>query len=151
VANVLRIEINNAQETLAIDESRLSESVRAVLAGEGIESGNVSVAIIDAGTMHELNRRHLEHDYPTDVLSFLLERDGNALEGEVIASADEAILNAPRYGWPPESELTLYVIHGALHLCGYDDLEESLAQAMHARQDYWMESLGHAVFAEKQP
>jgi probable rRNA maturation factor len=63
----------------------------------------------------------LNHDYPTDVLSFLLERNDNRLEGEIIVSADTALSAAPRYGWSAGDELLLYVIHGALHLVGYDD------------------------------
>jgi probable rRNA maturation factor len=156
MTKLIRIELNNSQDRLAFDERRLKEAARAVLHGEGIDSGSVSLAVIDAGTMHELNRRHLEHDYPTDVLSFLLERRGAELEGEVIVSADEALLNAPRFGWLPEAELALYVIHGTLHLCGYDDLEESAADVMRTREDHWLTTLGYGASRrgaplEKQP
>jgi probable rRNA maturation factor len=156
---VIRIELNNSQSSLTIDAERLREAVRRVLIGEGVAEGCVSLAVIDAATMHALNRKHLEHDYPTDVLSFLLDREGDTLDGEVIVSADEAILNAPRFGWPAEMELTLYAIHGTLHLCGYDDLEEAAAATMRNREDHWLAALGlgparrgtPAVVAEAQP
>ena len=48
------------------------------------------MAVVNDPVIHELNRRFLEHDYPTDVLSFALERDGDLLEGEVVVSADTA-------------------------------------------------------------
>ncbi len=55
------------------------------------------------------------------MLSFILERSDDTLEGEVVASADTAAACAPRYKSTPEAELLLYVIHGTLHIVGYDD------------------------------
>jgi probable rRNA maturation factor len=144
---VIRVEVNDSSGRQGIDRERLAEAVRAVLAGEGIAAGEVSLAIVDANTMHALNRRHLEHDYPTDVLSFLLERDGESLEGEIIVSVDEAALNAPKFGSTPEDELALYAIHGALHLCGYDDLSDDVALVMRERESYWLSRLGLPVSA----
>lgn len=141
---VILVEVNNAQTKLPIDETRLIAAVRSVLTGEGIAQAHVSLAIVDAATMHELNRRHLSHDYPTDVLSFLLGQSDNQLEGEIIVSADEAALNAPKFHWSPEAELTLYVIHGALHLCGHDDLNEQAADVMRARECHWLVANGFA-------
>jgi len=149
---VIRVDENWTCERTAIAEGRLAEAVRAVLQGEGIAAGEISVAVVDAATMHDLNRRHLAHDYPTDVLSFLLERAADSLEGEIIVSADEAALNAPKFGVSPESELLLYAIHGALHLCGYDDLEESAASVMRERERHWLAMLGdHARIPVAEP
>jgi probable rRNA maturation factor len=106
---------------LEIDADRLGEAVRAVLREAGFSSGVVSVAVVDDREIHRLNRAHLGHDDPTDVLSFLLEREEGALEGEIVVSAETAAASAPRYGWTAGDELLLYAIHGALHLVGYDD------------------------------
>lgn len=135
------VEINNTQKALDIDETRLTEALRSVLEGENIRQAQVSLVVVGAGKMHELNRRHLAHDYPTDVLSFTLERTEERLEGEIIVSADEALLNAANYGWSAEAELTLYAIHGALHLCGYDDLDDDAAAVMHERERHWTVAL----------
>jgi probable rRNA maturation factor len=96
--------------------------VRHVLEAEGWQDAEVSLAVVDDPTIHELNRRYLGHDYPTDVLSFLLSDDGaRRLEGEVVVSADTAARSAEQFGWTAGDELLLYVIHGTLHLAGYDD------------------------------
>lgn len=145
---MIQVEVNNAQATLSIDEARLAGAVRSVLAGEGIARAQVSLAIVDAKTMHELNRRHLNHDYPTDVLSFLLEQSEDRLEGEIIVSADEAALNAPRFHWSPEAELTLYAVHGTLHLCGYDDLNTHAADIMRSRELHWLAENGLSPASE---
>jgi probable rRNA maturation factor len=118
---MLSIEVNNDQAHLSIDEDRLEAAARAVLVGEGVKHAIVSLAIVDDPTIHELNRRYLSHDYPTDVLSFVLGRSGGKLEGDVIVSADTAASTARQYGWAPADELLLYVVHGVLHLTGHDD------------------------------
>ncbi len=90
------------------------------------------MAAVDDRTIHQLNRRYLDHDYPTDVLSFVLEEGPGTVEGEIIVSGDTAAASAPGYGWPAQDELLLYVIHGMLHLVGYDD--KSPADAARMRQ-----------------
>jgi probable rRNA maturation factor len=118
---VIEIAIANEQTTHPVDEATLTSAARVILEEEGIRSAAVSIAVVDDPTIHELNRRYLQHDYATDTLSFLLERDGDHLEGEVIVSADTAAESAARYGWNTGDELLLYVIHATLHLVGYDD------------------------------
>ena len=127
---MLTIEINNDQALLAVDEERLRQAVENVLRAGGIATAEVSLAIVDDATIHRLNVEFLDHDYPTDVLSFLLEQSGDRLEGEIIASADTATRNAQQYGWPAADELLLYVIHGTLHLIGYDDSTDALQGVM---------------------
>lgn len=106
-----------------VDEVRLKRAVQEVLAEAGVRAGEVSIAIVTDPEMHAVNRQYLDHDYPTDVLSFVLEFDEEraTLEGQIIASLDYAAKEAERFGWSAEDELLLYVIHGALHLVGHDD------------------------------
>jgi probable rRNA maturation factor len=138
----IHIEIANQQVVLPIDASRIEQAVRVVLAEEGVGEASLSVAIVDDAAIHALNRRHLGHDDPTDVLSFLLDSRPGAIEGEVIVSAETAAATAPRYGWPAESELLLYLIHGVLHLVGYDDLQPDAAAVMRAREEHCLRQLG---------
>jgi len=118
---MLSIEISNNQKALKPDAARLERAVDAILRDAGIGDGELSIALVDDPTIHHLNRHYLDHDYPTDVLSFVLESEGPHLDGEVIVSADTAIRSAAKYGWTAEDELLLYLIHGTLHLVGYDD------------------------------
>lgn len=117
-----------------LNEARLVDGARRVLSAAGIASGEVSLTIVDDAQMHELNRRHLQHDYPTDVLSFLLEREDDRLDGEIIVSADYAAGEAAKYGWLADDELLLYVVHGALHLVGYDDTNAPAAAKMRRQE-----------------
>lgn len=127
---MLSIEIANQQTDVDVDAGRICRAAEAILRDARVTEVQLSIAIVDDPTIHELNRRYLEHDYPTDVLSFLLEREGEHLEGEVIASAQTAARTAPRYSWRAEDELLLYVIHGTLHLVGHDDSTTDQRTAM---------------------
>ena len=120
-------------ESVRLDEAQARGVVESILGEAGVRQGSVSVAVVNDPTIHELNRRYLEHDYPTDVLSFLLERDGASLDGEVVVSADTARRTAERLGWPAEHELLLYIVHGTLHLVGYDDLDPQSKAGMRGR------------------
>lgn len=140
----LTIEIAEQQSAHAVDAARLKKAVRGVLAEVGVRSGEISVAIVGDERMHELNRQYLAHDYPTDVLSFVFDRNETAghLEGEIIASADYAAREAARYGWTTDDELLLYVIHGCLHLVGHDDQTPEGAAAMRAAETKHLAAIG---------
>jgi probable rRNA maturation factor len=105
----------------------------------------VNVAIVDDATIHGLNRRHLQHDYPTDVLSFPLEDSRDKLAGEIVVSAETAQREAAAYGWSGDEELCLYVVHGALHLAGLRDKTSAEKRAMRAAEERVLAELGLAA------
>jgi probable rRNA maturation factor len=137
-----RILVANEQTSLVIDESQLQAAVRIVLTGSDFSSANISIAVVDDPTMHELNNQYLKHDYPTDVLSFVLDDSTDTLDGEVIVSADTAIREAAEAGWSAENELLLYVIHGSLHLIGHDDHDPTDQAEMYATEANCLKQLG---------
>lgn len=140
----LTIEIANEQTAHSFDLARLKKAARQVLAEADIRAGEISLAIVTDERMHELNRQYLDHDFPTDVLSFVLDHDPAAgrLDGQIIASADYAAREAQRYGWTADDELLLYVIHGCLHLAGHDDAEPQGRAAMRAAETRHLAAFG---------
>jgi probable rRNA maturation factor len=136
------VEVANRQRCLAPGVRRLKRAVREVLSGEGRARAEISVAIVDDAQICQLHRRFLKLDSPTDVLSFVLEDDGQILSGEIVASAETAARVAQQLGWPAADELLLYVVHGALHLAGHDDLSAAQRRKMRQRERYYLEKLG---------
>src|SRR6266851_5074148 len=121
-----RISIASPQEIVSIDRGRMCETVRVVLEGEGVIETEISLAFVDNPTIHRLNQRYLQHDEPTDVLSFpLSEPNAGRLAGELVIGAEVALAQAQARGHDVQAELALYVIHGLLHLCGYDDKSDA--------------------------
>ncbi|HQU45328.1 MAG TPA: rRNA maturation RNase YbeY [Pirellulales bacterium] len=139
---MLQIAITNEQHGLTIDAARLRAAVAGVLSGEGIAEGEISLAVVDDPVIHALNRRWLDHDEPTDVLSFVLERAEGYVEGEIIVSADTARARAGEFDWSADDELLLYVVHGALHLAGYDDKEPADQETMRERERHYLRVQG---------
>jgi len=131
---MFRIAITDRQSELKLDKPALKRIVRDVLTHEGIAEAEIGLVFVGDAEMHELNRRHLAHDYPTDVLSFLLDESetdaGRSIEAEIIVSTEYAARTAPRFGGTAENETTLYVVHGLLHACGYDDLSPDKKRKM---------------------
>lgn len=154
-----RIDVVNRQSVLRVNTRRLRDAVRRTLEAEGVVEAEVSVAVVGDAEMQELNRTHLQHDYPTDVLSFLLDAEygprrrdvaGNPaaprrIDGEVIVSAETARRRAAEFGWRPGWELLLYVVHGTLHLCGHDDQSPSQRRGMRRRERAILQGWGMAV------
>lgn len=123
-----RFQIDVCNQTdIHVDFDRLAKAVREVLSMADVSKATISVAVVDDETIHGINREFLNHDYPTDVLSFPLERnlDQGILKGEILVSIETAAENAAEYQWSTDDELLLYVIHGSLHLIGYDDHNEA--------------------------
>ena len=148
---MIDVEVSNRQTTVAVDAGRLSDAIRGVLCEAGVRHGSVSLAVVDDPEIHRLNRRHLNHDYPTDVLSFLLEKGDDRLEGEIIISADTAAAAAARFGWTTEDELLLYAIHGALHLVGYDDQDPAGQAEMRSQEAAALSRFGLSPRYEENP
>ena len=136
------IDVADRQTTLQVDRRQIVQAVEIVLGDAAVARTEISVALVDDPTIHQLNRQYLDHDYATDVLSFLFQRDRDSLEGEVIVSADTAASRAAEFGWTGAEELLLYVIHGALHLVGYDDGTSDERAKMRARERDCLRRLG---------
>lgn len=103
-------------------------------------SATISIVLCDDRTIHELNIRYLGHDYPTDVLSFLLGGDEligrkrKDLVGEIIISVETAERNAKKFRQTLEQELFRLAIHGTLHLLGYDDAKPQQRRRMREKE-----------------
>lgn len=139
-----KIAVATPQEIVPIDRRRMREVARAVLEGEGVADYEISLAFVDNPTIHDLNRRYLSHDEPTDVLSFPLSspRDGKKLVGELVIGAEVGKAQAEEHGHALDAELALYVIHGLLHLCGYDDRDSDSSVEMRSRERHYLQLLG---------
>lgn len=140
---MIKVSIATPQELVEIDRGLMRSIVRKVLEGEEESDAEISLAFVDNATIHRLNLRYLQHDEPTDVLSFpLSEPSAKKLVGELVLGAEVARDQATERGHALHAELALYVIHGLLHLCGYDDREPQDAATMRERERHYLKQLG---------
>jgi probable rRNA maturation factor len=136
------LSLANGQSVHAVDEKRLLLAARRILEESRFKSATISVAVVDDATIHALNRQFLEHDYPTDVMSFTLDDCDGHLDGEIVLSADTAAAAAEEHGTSAAEEQLLYVIHGMLHLVGYDDVAPADAERMRTAEQQYMQQAG---------
>src|SRR3954453_6413014 len=123
--------IASPQTVVELARGHFRAVVRAVLDGEDVGDAEISLAFVDDATIHRLNKRFLDHDEPTDVLSFpLSEPNAKKLQGELVIGPEVGLAQGKERGHDVKAELTLYVIHGLLHLCGFDDHDEAGAKNM---------------------
>ena len=125
----LGVAVFNAHRRYRIRSQPIVKYVRRVLMKERRRKADVSIVFVDARSIRRLNREYLGHDFGTDVLSFCLEKKG-ILEGEVYVSLDSARQQARRYHVAFSNEVARLVIHGTLHLVGYDDGRPQQAKKM---------------------
>jgi probable rRNA maturation factor len=149
-----KIEITDLQDHVRLDKKLILQAVRRVIKDEGKSAKSLSIVLTDNRHIRDLNRQYLGHDCFTDVISFPLEdpdwisSGASGLNGEIIASAELARQQAQSSNADPQAELMLYVVHGLLHLMGYDDRTPQQAKRMHEREDVLLEDLGFgAVYA----
>ena len=149
------ITINVDPETLELDEEIKHEIIRAVeTMGELYDAANceVSITVTDDARIHDLNRRYRGIDRPTDVLSFAFnesdepeiifdDEDHIDTLGDIIVSIDRARAQAIEYGHSFKREIIFLIVHGMLHLLGYDHIEESDRLEMEAEQKFVMAEL----------
>jgi probable rRNA maturation factor len=139
----LRISVTDQQERYPPNFSRLRDTARTVLEGEGVQKAKVNIVLLTDAAIHDLNRRFLQHDEPTDVITFPLSNPGAAtLEAEILISTDTAQIAATEHGHDVESEILLYLVHGLLHLCGHDDHAPKDRKRMRAQERHYLEAMG---------
>jgi probable rRNA maturation factor len=138
----ITVTLANRQKLVRLDSRPLRRIVRQIVREAGLRNGNISLAVVDDASIAALHARYLGDPAPTDVLSFLLESEPEYLEGEVVASAETAARTAPKYGWPPSAELQLYLIHGVLHLVGYNDRTSRQRAEMRKQERRYLNEIG---------
>lgn len=128
------------QQNAEFDADPLIAAIQMIADDHDISRSEISVAIVDDPTMRKLNQQYLQHDYETDVLSFVLDwdEDTGSLLGQLIVSTDTAANLAADVGSTMQEELLLYVIHGMLHLVGYDDKQPAAALEMRAAEKEYL-------------
>lgn len=139
---MIRVSVASPQELVPLDYQGLKAAARTVLEGEGVAEAKVTLAFVDNPHIHRLNKQFLDHDEPTDVLTFPYTDPGaKKLEGEVVIGVEVAKEYAADRGHAVELELVLYVIHGCLHLCGYTDTDAAGEKEMRTKEREYLAAL----------
>ena len=120
-----------------VEAGRIEAAVRHALREEGVEAAEISVALVSDGEIAALNQQYLDHEGPTDVISFHLHDRGEPPLGDVYVGVEQAARQAPGFGASVADEVLRLAVHGTLHVLGYEhpEGEDRAHSPMFARQE----------------
>lgn len=114
-----------------------SKWLKFVAHSEARRLGDISIIFCSDQYILEVNRKYLNHDYYTDIITFDY-CEGDLLSGDLFISVDSVRENAAFYGTAFENELNRVIVHGVLHLVGYDDHTEEEIALMRSKEDFYL-------------
>ena len=135
----MKIYFKNLQKSLAVEWQSVKRLAQFVLTQLDIASVEVGIMFVDNKRISRLNSEYFQQDCPTDVIAFPMDGSPAAegapvLLGDIVVSAEKALEYAGQHKLEPYEELSLYVIHGLLHLAGYDDIDICERKKMVSKQ-----------------
>ena len=127
-----------------LSDARIEEAVAAALEHGGRPGCTLSVVFVSDERLAEMHADYLDDPTPTDVITFDLGAQGEGPVGELYVSVERAAATARQRGVGVDRELALYVVHGTLHLCGFDDVDTMQRERMRSAEREVLSALGFA-------
>ncbi|MEI7534515.1 MAG: rRNA maturation RNase YbeY [Verrucomicrobiae bacterium] len=126
----MNLAIANRQRTKKINTRLLKQIAGELFAELKIAEADLGIALVSAKEMATVNWQFLQHEGATDVITFDHESTRTKVHGELFICVDVAIAQAKEFKSSWQAEVVRYVVHGVLHLLGYDDLKPELRRKM---------------------
>lgn len=136
----VEIHVDTVRAALCPPARTLSDLTVRVMEGENTPFAWIGIVLADHDVVTDLNRRYLDHAWQTDVLSFRLSEE-TPLEGEVYVDVETANERCMEFGATPSDEILRYVVHGLLHLAGYDDSTAGERSRMRELEDRYLSGI----------
>ena len=140
----MEIVIQDLQKKIVLNPPQILKIIKAILRHEGVDQALLSIVFVSQQSIKNFNKKYLNRAYETDVLAFDLADQGpqkrksrqnrRNIVGDIIISTDAALNNAKSYQTTLSEELTLYIVHGILHLLGFDDHKPEDRKKMRKRE-----------------
>ena len=119
------------------DRRRTNEWLKLAAESEIRRIGNISIIFCSDNYVLDINQKYLQHDYFTDIITFDY-CEGDRLSGDLFISVDSVRENSVEFGSEFKDELNRVIIHGLLHLVGYDDHTEKDIKLMRSKENYYL-------------
>jgi probable rRNA maturation factor len=137
----MKINIYNHQKKLKVSSRSIQKQIKALLEYQKAQCDELSIYLVDEKTIKKLHKKYFDDPSATDCISFPIDGPLSSNKnkpycflGEIFVSTDAAIKYGQEYDINPYEETTLYIIHGLLHLLGYDDLSDKEKTTMQKKE-----------------
>ena len=127
--------IFESQVEHTIDTSPLEKWLNRVMVSLGVSNFAITYVLVSDEALLEINRKYLDHDYYTDIVTFDMSDTEETVEGDLFVSLDRIKDNASNLSVSFDTELKRVLVHGVLHLVGYDDKDEKHQAEMRKKED----------------
>tara|TARA_B110000438_G_scaffold302448_1_gene360152 strand:+ start:1976 stop:2419 length:444 start_codon:yes stop_codon:yes gene_type:complete len=139
--------INDYNEKLLFEVSLIDKLISSIFLNEGHPKAKINIILTNRKSLSKLKKKYFNVEQFTDVIAFNLEDKGKNIEGEIYISIDDVIENANFYSVLFNDEFRRVLIHGVLHLIGYDDCEENDIKIMRGLEEkYLLNSNNNIIF-----
>ena len=119
-----------SEKGIRLEKKTVDALVLKLQAELEFEIESLEFNFVGTETIVEINKTHLDHHHPTDIITFNYSDEKHSLDAEIFISVPEAVENSKKYDVTPDNELGRLIIHGILHLLGYDDTTVSKKRKM---------------------
>ena len=124
-------------QTFELDQDFAGRQINQLINGETKEAGDISVIFCSDEYLLEMNKEHLNHNYYTDIITFnYVEK--KVISGDLFISADRVRENANKFNVTFHQELYRVILHGVLHLVGYNDKTDDEKKVMREKENYYL-------------
>ena len=133
--------IYDMEETADLNDDWLNSTCKNILNDKDQNTANISIILTNDKKLLQLKNKYFQQDVLTDVITFNLEEDGDPIDGEIYISLNRVSENAREFKQDTGRELKRVIIHGLLHLLGYDDQTPEEKEAMTRLEDHYLSQL----------
>lgn len=133
------VNFRSADRTLILPgRTRVKAFIGRIFIKERFKLKGITYVFCSDAFLLQMNCTFLQHDYYTDIITFMLSEKGQPIEAETYISIDRVKDNARSLGIPYRQEMLRVIFHGALHLCGYNDKKKSEIVLMRSKEDQYL-------------
>lgn len=129
---------NEDHEYQINDPDKVSEWIIEVIRSEKLDPGNINYIFCSDEYLRDINIKYLSHDYFTDIITFDNSDSKELIEGDIYISVPRVLENSSLHKTEFEKELSRVLVHGVLHLCGYDDKTDSDKAVMRKKEEAYL-------------
>lgn len=124
-----------------LNKNKIRSWIKSTIKSEGCIAGELNFIFCDDKYLHRLNKKFLKHDTLTDIITFPLEEGQRRISGDIFISIDRIKDNAIKYNQRTDKEIKRVIIHGILHLIGYNDKSKKEVGVMRQKEDFYLSEL----------